>query len=899
MNTACPAPLPAWGPYTKRYMGISHVPDEKAGLRFDLSVFPGIYRRELFIPQVRVDTGWMPVEAASDLSYYRIRHGMPDMEKLFCDIDYCVLDKGRVLVRVECVNKTSLPVNKELHMAASVSFPPIAPNMPDAAQISRPVLPDNAIWIDALLGYCTLKEARLDPLSHLPRSGRRRGEFGGHGFTGGQGLGAGVLGKKGDRIGYSVRLERTFTNATLLIRYKLTERGSAILVSKQLEQGRISLESTEEFGIATARLGKLQEGSFDIEFEAVTNSNLAIDGFVICEEKDTEKVHFDTVDWNPIPEIQHEKGEIRLSYPNFPYAYGVAFNESITKIRQFLNSDLEPFMRMRKHDHVNEILEGDGQGHYTNLFIRPLSVPANSVKELFFLAACGTGKALANSLSGFDEKDPAWRKVHAACRRKSVELTSTASGETYRTSQERMAVNVLTNVVYPVKRRSRYIKHYTPGRWWDCLYTWDAGFTALGLSELDTARALSHIRTYLTKPDDPDDVAFVHYGTPVPTQFHAFHSLQQIRPDTGQRKSLFHSFAKYHRFLAGRHGSSTTGRLQSGLLTTWDYFYNSGGWDDYPPQLHVHINKLSGSVAPVSNTAHAIRTARFLRTWAEELGEPASEFDKDIECLGDALQTHAWDSGAGIFSYVLHDSSGEATGFLHHESGTNYNRGLDGFSPLIADICTPGQEDRLISQLFDPKHYWTPIGLSTVDQSAPYFTPDGYWNGAVWMPHQWFLWKALLDHGRADEAHRVAKTALELWKREVEDSGRCFEHFVVQGGRGGGWHQFSGLSCPVLNWFGAYHRPGRLTGGFNLHVESLASTESWDRIEARIRVGGQARHQATVIACLPACDQARASLDKHPLKLLQRYPGTFEVQLPSGNPYGHLVVEQQTWSSPP
>ena len=28
--------------------------------------------------------------------------------------------------------------------------------------------------------------------------------------------------------------------------------------------------------------------------------------------------------------------------------------------------------------------------------------------------------------------------------------------------------------------------------------------------------------------------------------------------------------------------------MKSSLLKTWDYFYNSGGWDDYPPQVHVH-----------------------------------------------------------------------------------------------------------------------------------------------------------------------------------------------------------------------------------------------------------------------------------------------------------------------
>ena len=46
------------------------------------------------------------------------------------------------------------------------------------------------------------------------------------------------------------------------------------------------------------------------------------------------------------------------------------------------------------------------------------------------------------------------------------------------------------------------------------------------------------------------------------------------------------------------------------LICTWDYFYNSGGWDDYPPQHYTHAQKLEPSVVCVSNTAHSIRMAK-------------------------------------------------------------------------------------------------------------------------------------------------------------------------------------------------------------------------------------------------------------------------------------------------
>ena len=36
--------LSPWGPYSKKYAGISHIADMKSGMRFDFSVSPGYYR---------------------------------------------------------------------------------------------------------------------------------------------------------------------------------------------------------------------------------------------------------------------------------------------------------------------------------------------------------------------------------------------------------------------------------------------------------------------------------------------------------------------------------------------------------------------------------------------------------------------------------------------------------------------------------------------------------------------------------------------------------------------------------------------------------------------------------------------------------------------------------------
>lgn len=99
----------------------------------------------------------------------------------------------------------------------------------------------------------------------------------------------------------------------------------------------------------------------------------------------------------------------------------------------------------------------------------------------------------------------------------------------------------------------------------------------------------------------------------------------------------------------------------------------------------------------------------------------------------------------------MHDKDGKPKGIYRYKDGSNFNKGLDGVSPLIANISSKEQTSRMINHVFSPDEMWTEVGISTVDQSAPYYRTDGYWNGAVWFPHQWMVWKALLDLGEGEK----------------------------------------------------------------------------------------------------------------------------------------------------
>jgi hypothetical protein len=62
---------------------------------------------------------------------------------------------------------------------------------------------------------------------------------------------------------------------------------------------------------------------------------------------------------------------------------------------------------------------------------------------------------------------------------------------------------------------------------------------------------------------------------------------------------------------------------------------------------------------------------------------------------------------------------------------------------------------------------------------------------------------------------------------------RSLEHFVIETGRGAGWSNFSGLSCPQINWFHAYYAPYRINLGLDCSL--LEQTNAEDSISFKVQ----------------------------------------------------------------
>ncbi len=885
--------FPDWGPYTKKYIGLSHIADIKQGIRFDLSVFPGFYRRKVDVPNAFFESGYHPWEASPDLNYFSFRHELEWKDQVYADISYSKMDEHSRLIRMECVNQTAEEQSVVLHFMASLHFPSLKPYAPDTPLFpARIVAPYKVNWMRAI-DYKQIKTSDNEPQKTLVYDGHKYKEVRDHGFVTGAGVGQGFGHNQGDQVAYVYSMDEKINDAVLLFRYRMKKGESCKMTTSGDIHAELDCIGTDDFSTLTVKIGSVEKGKHEVIFTSNSKSPIELDGFCIVPQTDVQQISFQKIQWQPVPEIgQGPTANSRiLKYADIAGYYGIMWFTDDYQVREFFCRDLDTYFRRMANEHVLTKFRGEGEGHYTNVFMRPIRLHSRSKKIVYGVACNGSLEQVTEILSKQSGALSGFENIYRQQRSKLVELSTNTDGSRFTFSLDRMAATLLTNVVFPVYTQKSYIRHSAPGRWWDCLYTWDSGFIGLGLLELDTQRAIESLNAYTTPPGDQS--AFIHHGSPVPVQMSLFLELWNRTQSQELLRYFYPRMKQYYRFMAGHDGSSTTRVLKSNLTKTWDYFYNSGGWDDLPPQKYVHDKGLESTVAPIISSSHCIRSAKILKMAALELGltDDVKAYESDIRMFSDAIQRNAWDEQAGYFGYVVHNEKGEPLQLLRTDRIENFNKTFDGCYPLFAGICTAKQRERILKHLSSEGEIWSPIGLSAVDQSAGYYLKDGYWNGAVWLSHQWFFWKTMLDLGEVEFAHKIAMTALEVWKKEVETSYHCMEHFIIETGRGAGWHQFGGLSAPVLSWFSSYYRPGRITTGYNIWLKNYRFNKDFSKLNAKwVQAADQPDGNATILACMNPQYQYDVQYNGKKVNVKVYAPGSLAISIDHADSKGDLRI---------
>ena len=135
--------MPLWGPYSKKYMGLSRIVDDRAaeGARYDFVVHPTLWNSATPVPNVTVPSGYHLWSCDEDFRFYSYRYELMWKDQIYADVSYTRLDEESYLMRCRFVNDTDLSQNCILNIFGALEFP-----APEHCALQ---LPGDAVLVDA------------------------------------------------------------------------------------------------------------------------------------------------------------------------------------------------------------------------------------------------------------------------------------------------------------------------------------------------------------------------------------------------------------------------------------------------------------------------------------------------------------------------------------------------------------------------------------------------------------------------------------------------------------------------------------------------------------------------------------------------------------------------------
>ena len=228
--------MPLWGPYSKKYSGISRITDHaEKGVRFDLVVSPAVSNTNVCPPNVTIPVGVHPWTAKADYSHYSYRCDLEWKDKIFADVSFTKLTDDSVLVRTQIFNNSDLPQNCLVNCFSALEFP--------SKYKTTVSLPEKCVFKKAL-DYASYGYHTRRPWDEQVMDAMHKGEFFDDAFTQHRGLGDRdnnryILQKfpkfgeeAGDSVSYVFEGLSVFENPVLTVRYQTTsEKDSAFTLN--------------------------------------------------------------------------------------------------------------------------------------------------------------------------------------------------------------------------------------------------------------------------------------------------------------------------------------------------------------------------------------------------------------------------------------------------------------------------------------------------------------------------------------------------------------------------------------------------------------------------------------------------------------------------------------------
>ncbi|RJP71292.1 MAG: hypothetical protein C4539_05295 [Ignavibacteriales bacterium] len=154
-----------------------------------------------------------------------------------------------------------------------------------------------------------------------------------------------------------------------------------------------------------------------------------------------------------------------------------------------------------------------------------------------------------------------------------------------------------------------------------------------------------------------------------------------------------------------------------------------------------------------------VSEAKALEAMAKELGEDdeAEEWKDDAAKRTELIRKFMWDKETDFFYNVdMKDND-----FTYKTTNDIKRKEIIGFLPLWAGVATKEQAAELLKHFNNKNEFYRPNGVPTLAANDPYYNPIGYWNGPIWVPWQYLIFRGLMDYGYKKEAEDLTNRVID------------------------------------------------------------------------------------------------------------------------------------------
>lgn len=133
-----------------------------------------------------------------------------------------------------------------------------------------------------------------------------------------------------------------------------------------------------------------------------------------------------------------------------------------------------------------------------------------------------------------------------------------------------------------------------------------------------------------------------------------------------------------------------------------------------------------------------------------------------------------WDDKSGLYLNRRTDSNE----FEHRLSPFH-------FHSLFSKKVSKERRNRIIKEhLLNRNEFWTNYPLPSIAKSDPSYVKQTYWQGRVWAPMNYLVFKALVASGENDTARLLAEKSKDLILKEWHKCGHVHENYDPENGEG-------------------------------------------------------------------------------------------------------------------